>query len=52
MDGSSKLQLRELTRVAKFMFDTKSLGLHIVLTLCDGIWQLEVPTLQMTRKQG
>ena len=50
MDGASKLQLRELTRVAKFVLDTKDLGLHIVPTMCDGIWQLEF--LQVTKKQG
>ena len=41
MDGSSKLQLRELRRVAKFVLDTKDLGLCIVPNMSDGIWQLE-----------
>ena len=41
MDGSFKLQLRELRRVAKFVLDTKDLELHIVPTMCDGIWHLE-----------
>ena len=41
MDGASKLQLRELRRVAKFVLDTKDLGLHIVPTMSDGIWHLE-----------
>ena len=41
MDGASKLQLRELRRVAKFVLDTKDLGLCIVPTMSDGIWQLE-----------
>ena len=40
MDGASKLQLREPRRVAKFVLETKDLGLHIVLTMIDGIWQL------------
>ena len=40
MDGASKSQLRELRRVAKFVLETKDLGLHIVLTMIDGIWQL------------
>ena len=37
MDGASKLHLRELRRVAKFVLDTKNLGLHIVPTMSDGI---------------
>ena len=41
MDGASKLQLRELRRVARFVLDTKDLGLHIVPTMNDGIWWLE-----------
>ena len=41
MDGASKLQLRELRRVAKFVLDTKDLGLCIVPTMSDGIWHLE-----------
>ena len=41
MDGASKLQLRELRRVAKFVLDTKDLGLCIVPTMSDGIWWLE-----------
>ena len=41
MDGASKLQLTELRRVAKFVLDTKNLGLHTVPTIVDGIWQLE-----------
>ena len=41
MDGASKWQLRQLRRVAKFVLDTKTLGLHIVPTTCDGIWHLE-----------
>ena len=41
MDGVSKLQLRELKRVAKFVFNTKDLGLCIVPTMSDGIWHLE-----------
>ena len=38
MDGASELQLRELRRVAKFVLDTKDLGLHIVPTMNNGIW--------------
>ena len=34
--------MRELRRVTKFVLDTKNLGLHIVPTMCDGIWCLEV----------
>ena len=41
MDGASKLQLRQLRRVAKFVLDTKNLGLCIVPTMNDGIWYLE-----------
>ena len=41
MDGASKLQLRVLRRVAKFVLDTKDLGLHIVPTMNDGIWHFE-----------
>ena len=41
MDGASKLQLRELRRVAKFVLDTKALGFCIVPTMNDGIWHLE-----------
>ena len=41
MNGASKLQLRELRRVAKFVLDTKHLGLCIVPTISDGIWCLE-----------
>ena len=41
MDGASKLQLRKLRRVAKFVLDTKDLGLCIVPTMSDGIWHLE-----------
>ena len=41
MDGASKLQLRELRRVAKFVLDTKDLDLCNVPTMSDGIWQLE-----------
>ena len=41
MDGSSKSQLQELRQVAKFVLDTKHLGLCIVPTIDDGIWQLE-----------
>ena len=41
MDGASKLQLRELRRVAKFVLDTKDLGLHIVPTMSAGIWYLK-----------
>ena len=41
MDGASKLQLQELRRVAMFVLDTKHLGLHIVPTMDDEIWQLE-----------
>ena len=41
MDGASKFPLRELRRVAKSVLDTKNLGLHIVPTMSDGIWQLE-----------
>ena len=41
MDGASKLQLRELRRVSKFVLDTKDLGLCIVPTVSHGIWQLE-----------
>ena len=41
MDGASKLQLQELRRVAKFVLDTKHLGLHIVPAMNDEIWQLE-----------
>ena len=41
MDRASKLQLRELRRVAKFVLDTKDLGLHIVRAMSDGIWHLE-----------
>ena len=41
MDGASKLQLQELRRVTKFLLDTKHLGLHIVPTIDDEIWQLE-----------
>ena len=33
---------QELRRVAKFVLDTKNLGLHIVPTMYDGIWHLEV----------
>ena len=41
MEGASKLQLRELRKVAKFVLDTKDLGLHIVPTMSVGIWNLE-----------
>ena len=41
MDGASKLQLRELRRVEKFVLDTKDLGLCIVPNMSDGIWHLE-----------
>ena len=41
MDGASKLQMRELRRVAKFVLVTKNLGLHIVPIMYDGIWHLE-----------
>ena len=41
MDGASKLQMRELRRVAKFVLDIKNLGLHIVPTMYDHIWHLE-----------
>ena len=41
MDGASRLQLRELSRVAKFVLNTKDLGLHIVPTINGGIWHLE-----------
>ena len=41
MDGVSKVQLRELWRVAKFVLDTKDMGLCIVPTMCYGIWHLE-----------
>ena len=41
MHGGSKLQLRELRRLAKFVLYTKDLGLHIVPTISDGIWHLE-----------
>ena len=41
MEGASKLQLRELRKVAKFVLDTKDLGLHIVPTMSVGIWHLE-----------
>ena len=41
MDGASRLQLSKLRRVAKFVFDTKTLGLCIVPTMSDGIWHLE-----------
>ena len=33
--------MRELRRVAKFVLDTKNLGLCIVSTIYDGIWHLE-----------
>ena len=33
--------MRELRRAAKFVLDTNNLGLHIVPTMCDGIWCLE-----------
>ena len=35
------MQLRELSRVEKFVLDTKDYGLNIVPTMSDGIWQLE-----------
>ena len=38
MDGASKLQLQQLRRVAKFVLDTKHLGLCIVPTMNDEIW--------------
>ena len=41
MNGASKLQLRELRRVAKFVYNTKHLGLCIVPTISDGIRCLE-----------
>ena len=41
MDGGLKLRMRKLRRVAKFVLDTKNLGLHIVPTMHDGIWCLE-----------
>ena len=41
MDGASKLQQEELRRVAKFLLDTKHLGLCIVLPMDEGIWWLE-----------
>ena len=41
MDGASKLQLRELRRVTKFVLDTTDLQLNIVPTMSDGIWHLE-----------
>ena len=41
MDGPSKLHLRELRRVAKFVLDIKDFGLDIVPTMHDGIWCLE-----------
>ena len=44
MDGASKLQMRELRGVTKFVLDTKNLGLHIVPTMYDGIWHLEAPS--------
>ena len=44
MDGASKLQLGELRRVEKFVLDTKYLGLCIVPTMSDGIWQFEAPS--------
>ena len=51
MDGASKFQLGELRRVAKFVFDTKDLGLHVVPMEC-GVWKHSVTvTLQITRKQ-
>ena len=41
MDGSSKLQFREMLRVIKFVLDTTDLGLKMVPSLHDGIWHLE-----------
>ena len=41
MDGASKLQLRELRRVAEFVLDTQDLGLYIVPSMCDGIGHWE-----------
>ena len=41
MDGTTKLQLQELRRVAKFVLDTKHLGLCIIPILNDEIWKLE-----------
>ena len=41
MDGASKSQMRELRRVAKFVLDTKNLGLHIVPSMYDHIWHFE-----------
>ena len=41
MDGASKLQYREMLRVIKFVLDTKDLGLKMVPTLHEGIWNLE-----------
>ena len=42
MDGASKLHMRELRIAAKFVLDTKTLGLHIMPTMYDGIWHLGV----------
>ena len=41
MDGASKLQFREMLQVIKFILGTKDLGLKIVPTLHNRIWQLE-----------
>ena len=41
MDGASKLPFREMLQDIKFILDTKDLSLKIVLTLHNGIWQLE-----------
>ena len=41
MNGASKLRLQQLRRVAIFVLDTKHLGLCIVPTMNDEIWQLE-----------
>ena len=40
-DGASKLQFREMLRVIKLVFDTKTLGLKMVPISHEGIWHLE-----------
>ena len=41
IDGASRLQFRELKRVAKYVLDTKNLGLRIVPGMKNGIRRLE-----------
>ena len=41
MDGASMAQVTEMYRVINFVLETKTLGLRMVPTFNDGIWQLE-----------